>query len=305
MPLSPNLRGGLFMVAAAAGFTMNDAITKTVASEMNFGQIILVRGLFAMVMVGALAYYRRALRSPRTLLVLPVALRVFGEVGGTICFLTAIVHLPLANVSAIFQALPLAITLGAVLVLREHVGWRRWLAIVVGFSGVLIVVRPGMAGFSGFSLFALLSVAFSAVRDLATRRIPAEIPTLFITLLTTMTVTTAGAAVLFPLGGWRPMSAPSVGLLALAALLVMIGYQCVIIAMRTGDISAVAPFRYTALLWAMLLGYLVFGDVPDALMITGASIIVVSGLYTFYREHQLGRKRPVAATSSGPPPDGL
>jgi drug/metabolite transporter (DMT)-like permease len=85
----------------------------------------------------------------------------------------------------------------------------------------------------------------------------------------------------------------------------MIGYQCIIIAMRTGDISAVAPFRYTALLWAMLLGYLVFGDVPDALMIAGASIIVASGLYTFYREHQLGRRRPVAASTSGPPPDGL
>jgi drug/metabolite transporter (DMT)-like permease len=284
---------------------MNDAITKTVASDMNFGQLILVRGLFAIAMVSALAHYRRALRSPRVLLVPPVALRVFGEVGGTICFLTAIVHLPLANVAAIFQALPLAITLGAALVLREHVGWRRWLAIVIGFVGVLIVVRPGLAGFSEFSLFALASVAFSALRDLATRRIPAEIPTLFITLLTTLTVTTAGAAMLSPLGGWKPMSAPSVGLIALAAIFVMIGYQCVIIAMRTGEISAVAPFRYTALLWAMLLGYLVFGDVPDTLMITGASIVVASGLYTFYREHQLGRRRSVAASTSGPPPDGL
>jgi drug/metabolite transporter (DMT)-like permease len=293
------------MVAAAAGFTVNDAITKIVAAEMNFGQIILVRGLFAIAMVGALAHYQGALRSPRLLLLPQVALRVFGEVGGSICFLTAIVHLPMANVAAIFQALPLAITLGAALVLREHVGWRRWLAITIGFIGVLIVVRPGLAGFSEFSLFALGSVAFSAVRDLATKRIPAEIPTLFITLLTTMTVTTAGAAMLLPLGGWRPMSAPALGLIAFAAVLVMIGYQCVIIAMRTGDISAVAPFRYTALLWAMLLGYLVFGDVPDALMIIGASIIVASGLYTFYREHRLGRKRSVAASTSGPPPDGL
>lgn len=291
------------MVAATAAFTTNDAITKTVAAEMNFGQLMLVRGLFAMAMVGALARYQGALRSPRTLLVRPVALRVLGEVGGNTCFLAAIVHLPLANVAAIFQALPLAITLGAALVLREHVGWRRWLAIVIGSIGVLIIVRPGLAGFSEFSLLALMSVGFSALRDLATRRIPAEIPTLFITLLTTFTVTAAGAAVLVPLGGWRPMSGSATGLIAVAALLVMIGYQCVIIAMRTGEVAAVAPFRYTALLWATLLGFLLFGDLPDAPMLAGAAIIVGSGLYTFYRERQLGLRQQ--ASTAGPPPDGL
>lgn len=293
------------MAAAMAGFTMNDAITKTVTTEMNFGQVMLVRGLFAIVLIAALAHHQRALRPLRTLMVGPVALRIVGEVGGTICFLAAITNLPLANTSAIFQVLPLAITLGAALVFREPVGWRRWLAIVAGFAGVLIIVRPGIEGFNEFSLLALVAVAFSALRDLATKRIPAEIPSLFITLLTTITVTSAGAAIVLPLGGWRPLSGPTVGLLALAACLVLVGYQCVIMALRTGDISAVAPFRYTALLWAMLLGYLVFGDVPDALMATGASVIVASGLYAFYRERQRDRNRRVAASSSGLPPDGL
>lgn len=293
------------MAAAMAGFTMNDAITKTVTTEMNFGQVMLVRGLFAIVLIAALAHHQHALRPLRTLMVGPVALRIVGEVGGTICFLAAITNLPLANTSAIFQVLPLAITLGAALVFREPVGWRRWLAIVAGFAGVLIIVRPGIEGFNEFSLLALVAVAFSALRDLATKRIPAEIPSLFITLLTTITVTSAGAAIVLPLGGWRPLSGPTVGLLALAACLVLVGYQCVIMALRTGDISAVAPFRYTALLWAMLLGYLVFGDVPDALMATGASVIVASGLYAFYRERQRDRNRRVAASSSGLPPDGL
>ena len=108
-----------------------------------------------------------------------------------------------------------------------------------------------------------------------------------------MTVTTAGAVMLVPLGGWTPPSGRALGLLALAAVLVLIGYQCVIMALRTGDISAVAPFRYSALLWAMLLGYLMFGDMPDAMMVTGAAIIVLSGLYAFYRERV--RARPVAA----------
>ena len=118
-----------------------------------------------------------------------------------------------------------------------------------------------------------------------------------------MTVTTAGGVILVPLGGWTPPSTSALGLQALAAVLLLIGYQCIITALRTGDISAVAPFRYSALLWAMLLGYLVFGDVPDAMMVLGASIIVLSGLYAFYRERV--RHRALAAESSGLPPDGL
>ena len=291
------------MAVGMAGFTMNDTITKAVSSEMNFGEVMLVRGLFAIVLIAALAFQQRAVRPLRTLMVRPVALRVIGEVGGTISFLAAITHLPLANTAAIFQALPLAITLGAALAFREPVGWRRWLAITAGFIGVVIIVRPGVEGFNQFSLFALISVIFCAVRDLATKKIPAQIPSLFITLLTTVAVTTAGAAILVPLGGWTPPSGRALGLLAFAAVLLLIGYQFVIMALRTGDISAVAPFRYSALLWAMLLGYLVFGDVPDAMMATGASIIVLSGLYAFYRERK--RDRPVAAAASGLPPDGL
>jgi drug/metabolite transporter (DMT)-like permease len=291
------------MAAAMAGFTINDAITKTVSAEMNFGEIMLVRGLFAIPLIWALAVRQGAIRPLRTLMVQPVALRVAGEVGGTISFLGAVTHLPLANAAAIFQALPLAVTLGAALIFGEPVGWRRWLAITAGFIGVLIVVRPGVEGFNLFSLFALSAVIFSSVRDLATRRIPAKIPSLFITLLTTITVTTAGAAILVPLGGWTPPSARAIALLGLAAVLISIGYQCVIMSLRIGDMSAVAPFRYTALLWAMLLGYVVFGDVPDGFMLTGAAIIVLSGLYAFYREHK--RHRPVAAEASGPPPDGL
>ena len=259
------------MAAAMAGFTMNDTITKAVSAEMNFGQVMLVRGLFAMALIAALAFHQRAMRPIRTILIRPVAVRVIGEVGGAVSFLAAITHLPLANTSAILQALPLLITLGAALAFREPVGWRRWLAIGAGFIGVLIIVRPGAAGFNQFSLLALTSVMFCAVRDLATKQIPTHIPSLFITLLTTVTVTTAGAAILVPLGGWTPPSGRALGLLALAAVLVLIGYQCIIMALRTGDISAVAPFRYSALLWAMLLGYLVFGDVPDGMMVTGAS----------------------------------
>lgn len=291
------------MAVSMAAFTMNDSITKALSSDMNFGQVMLVRGLFAIVLVAAFAWYQGALRPLQTLFVRPVALRVIGEVGGSVAFMAALAHLPLANTSAILQALPLAITLGAALLLGEPVGWRRWSAIVAGFVGVLIIVRPGLTGFSQYSVIALVAVAFCALRDLATRQIPAHIPSLFITLLTTLTVTSAGGAIIMPLGGWTPPSASALGLQAFSAVLLLIGYQCVISALRTGDISAVAPFRYSALLWAMLLGHVVFGDVPDAMMVLGASIIVVSGLYAFYRERI--RHRALAAESSGLPPDGL
>ena len=160
------------MAVAMAGFTMNDSITKAVSLEMNFGQVMLVRGLFAILLIGAFALYQGALRPLRTLVMKPVALRVVGEVGGTISFMAALTHLPLANTSAIFQALPLAITLGAAVIFGEPVGWRRWLAIAAGFIGVLIIVRPGVSGFSQYSLLALVSVAFCALRDLSTKQIP-------------------------------------------------------------------------------------------------------------------------------------
>jgi drug/metabolite transporter (DMT)-like permease len=304
LTLSSNLRGSLFMAAAMASFTVNDTITKAVSAELNIGEILLVRGLVAMVLVAALAWYRDALRSFRALLIWPVGLRVLGEIGGTLTYLSAISQIPLANASAIFQALPLVITLGAALVFGEPVGWRRWLAISAGFIGVLVIVRPGAEGFSQAALLALASVGFCAVRDLATRRIPKHLPTVFITLLTTVTVTTAGAVVLVPLGGWRPLSGNALGLLTFAAVLILIGYQCIIVSLRTGDISAVAPFRYTALPWAMLTGYLAFGHKPDGPMLAGAAIIVASGLYAFYRERKRDKLRP-AATGPGLPPDGL
>jgi drug/metabolite transporter (DMT)-like permease len=304
LAFSPNLTGSLFMAGAMASFCMTDAISKFVLPEMNFGQLVLLRGIVAGALITALAAYRHALRPLRVLLVPSVALRVLGEVCGTILFLQAITHLPLANVSAIVLSQPLAITVGAVLIFGERVGWRRWLAIAAGFIGVLIIVKPGADGFNQFTLLALGSVAFYALRDLATKQVPADIPALFVTLLTTISMTAVGGALMMPLGGWTTPSGTALLLLAVAAVLVLIGYQCVIMALRVGDISAVAPFRYTQLLWAMLLGYLIFGDRPDGAMILGAAIIVASGLYTFHREHIRNREMLLAAKAASVPTDG-
>ncbi|MEI5679366.1 MULTISPECIES: DMT family transporter [unclassified Mesorhizobium] len=306
MALSPNLRGAMFMVVSMAGFTCNDALIKLASMHMNFGQVILVRGLFATALITLLAWHQGALKMPRLIFHPMIGLRVLGELGGTIFFLIALQHLPIANVSAVLQALPLAVTMGAALFLGEGVGWRRWLAIVAGFAGVMIIVRPGFEGFNIFALSALVSVAFCALRDLATRRLPPHVPSLLVSAVTATVIMLCGAVLITPLGGWTPMEFEYVALLGLAAVLVLFGYQFVIMSMRTGDISFIAPFRYTALLWAIVLGYLIFGDVPDIAMIVGANIIVGSGLYTLYREQVAGKTAP-AAQSTGPAmaPDGI
>ncbi|MBZ9734910.1 DMT family transporter [Mesorhizobium sp. CA18] len=306
MPLSPNLRGALFMIVAMVGFTLNDAITKFSSESMNMAQVMLVRGAFASLFVGLLAWRRGALANPAAMLQPMVATRVAGEAGATVSFLIALAHLPIANVSAVLQALPLAVTMGAALFFGEGVGWRRWLAIAIGFTGVLIIVRPGFEGFSVYSLLALTSVACCAVRDLATKRIPEAIPTMLVSTATALAMTVLGALLLSPMGGWTPMSGRATTLLALAAVLVLIGYQFIIMAMRSGDISFIAPFRYTALLWSILLGLVIFGDIPDAPMTVGAAIIIGSGLYALYRERVVGRRQP-AAESAGPDmaPDGI
>lgn len=294
------------MIVAMVGFTLNDAITKFSSESMNMAQVMLIRGAFASLFVGLLAWQRGALASPGSMLQPLVAIRVIGEAGATVAFLIALAHLPIANVSAVLQALPLAVTMGAALVFNEGVGWRRWLAIAVGFAGVMIIVRPGFEGFSVYSLLALVSVACCAVRDLATKRIPQAIPTLLVSTATALAMTVLGAALLSPMGGWTPMTGKDTALLALAAVLVLIGYQFIIMAMRAGDISFIAPFRYTALLWSILLGLFIFGDVPDLPMILGAAVIIGSGLYALYRERIVGRRK-TAAESAGPDmaPDGI
>lgn len=305
MAASPNLRAALFMVLAMATFTCNDAITKSLSSQMNAGQIMFVRGVFATLFVGLLAWQQGALRNPRRALNPLVLTRSFFELGGTGFFLVALGHMPLANISAVLQSLPLAVTMGAALALREPVGWRRWIAILIGFAGVVVIVRPGVEGFSTYSVLALLSVACCAARDLATRRIPSNIPSLMVSTVTAAFVTVFGSLTVAPLGGWVPLSFGAAAALAAAGFLLIPGMVFLILAMRTGDVAFVAPFRYTALLWAITLGILVFGEWPDGTMLAGAGIVIASGLYSLYRETILGRRRPISETAaSSMAPDG-
>ncbi len=306
MPLSPNLRGALFMVVSMVAFTSNDAITKFLSESMNMAQVMVVRGLFASLFICALAWRSGALADLRLIVQPLVAVRATCEAAATVTFLIALAHLPIANVSAVLQALPLTVTMGAALVFGEGVGWRRWLAILAGFSGVLVIVRPGFEGFSAYSLLALLCVGFCTVRDLVTAKLPSNIPNLLVSCATSIAVTVTGLALIPPMGGWTPMSAGGTMLLLLAAIFVVFGYHFIILSTRTGEMSFIAPFRYTSLLWSIVLGVVVFSEFPDLPMSVGATLIVASGLYTLYRERKVG-KRLTAARSTGPnmAPDGI
>jgi drug/metabolite transporter (DMT)-like permease len=295
MQPTANFRGAIFMCLAMAGFTCNDALIKSVTGVMNAGQIMLVRGFFTSVLVLLLARHFGALRSFRLIRSPVIALRIAAEVGASISYIYALGQIPLANASAILQALPLAVTLGAALFLGEPVGWRRWLAILIGFAGVLIILRPGPDGFTGAALSVVASVICAAIRDLCTRRIDPAVPSLFISVITATVITLTGAVMIVPLGGWQPMSMTSIGILAGASLLLLVGYQCIVLAMRNGEIAIVAPFRYTSLIWSISIGILFFSEEPDVWMVTGVAIIIASGLYTFARENK--RRAPLAQQS--------
>lgn len=284
MPLSDNARGALFMALAMASFAANDAIIKFASGHINVGQIMLVRGVMTTTVVFLLAWRTGALRHPRVLFRPMVLIRTLCEMAATITFMSALARMELANASAILQSLPLAITLGAALFLGEPVGWRRWLAIIAGFLGVMMIIKPGPDGFSSAALLAIAAVFFTATRDLVTRKMYRDVPSLTISAFTSMATTCLGAVILVPMGGWRPMETDVLIAVAAASVLILAGYQAIIAAMRSGEISFVAPFRYSSLIWAILMGIYIFGELPDGWTIAGATVVIFSGLYTFYRE---------------------
>ena len=291
MARSDNLTGAVLMMASMASFTLNDTMMKALAGEIPLFQLLVLRGVLTTAAVAVIAWRMRVLtaRLSRRDWVL-VFWRTMAEIGAAYFFLTALFNMPIANVTAILQALPLTITLAAALFLREPVGWRRMVAIAVGFAGVMLIIRPGADDFNAYSIYALIAVGFVTLRDLTTRRLSPGTPSIFVTL-----VTSAAIAIFFGLASltvdWVPMDGRAMGLTAGAAMMIIGGYLFSIMVMRVGEISFVAPFRYTGLLWALLLGWLAFDEWPSTLTLLGAGIVAGSGVFTLLRESRLARSR--------------
>ena len=295
--MTDNARGALLMALGMAAFTFSDTAMKLVGQTMPLFQAVLLRGVLVSALFALIAWRIGAFAAPlapadRRLL----ALRVVAEAAAAWFFFLALFNMPLANVIAILQALPLAIVAAGALFLSERVGWRRWSMIGLGFVGVLLIVRPGTEGFDRYAVLALGSVVCVTVRDLATRRMSAAVPSLRVAFWSAFGVTLFAAAGSLT-ETWVMPDARLLGLLAVGSAFILCGYLLVILAVRRGDLAVVTPYRYTGLVWALALGWLVFGDWPDPLTFAGAGVIVATGLYTFWRERRLGLAATRAAAA--------
>ena len=294
-----NRRGIIAMCTAMACFMTNDTLVKLVARDLPSGEIIAIRGAFATVMVLAwlvIAGHARHIGKAASPL---VASRAGLEALVAFLFITAIADMPIADITAIFLITPLLITALSGPLLKEKVGWRRWSAVAAGFAGMLLVVKPGGAGFVAGSAtaMALASVVFCAVCDMVTRFIDPRIPTIVITLTTCVAVGGFGAAMI-PFQGWVPPTPTHVLILLAAATVVVAGNHAMILAFRGVEVSLVSPFRYSVMVWAIVSGITVFGEWPDAASWAGIALIVSAGLYTLHRERVRLRMREATAEAA-------
>ncbi|MFV0382594.1 DMT family transporter [Paracoccus sp. (in: a-proteobacteria)] len=284
--MTDNARAAGLMTLSMALFALEDAFLKHLSMRLPVWQLLVMSGGTGCLAIWA-AMARRGQRMWSRKLLHPVVLaRGLGEAIGAVAYLTALAVGDLATASAVLQLLPLTLVMGAALFLGEQVGWRRWASVGLGLAGVLLIIRPGMAGFQPAALWALIGVAALTLRDLATRRIPADIPSGMVSGSAYAAVVPAG--LLLALFSAPPVlpALPEWGSFAGALVLGVTGYIAMVAAGRIGEASAVAPFRYTRLGFALLVAVLAFGERPDAPTLIGAALIAAAGGYAMWREAQ-------------------
>lgn len=281
--MTDNQRGSLFMTLSMAGFAVEDMFIKSSAQSLPVGQVLMVMGL-----CGALWFALTSLRAgetalPGTLLSRTMAVRSTFEVVGRLFYALAIALTPLSVASSILQATPLVVVLGAAALFGERVGARRWILTGLGFIGVLVILRPGLAGFDALSLLAVIGLLGFAGRDLATRAAPPALSNAQLGTAGFLVLAFSGAVILTFTQGPHLPTAPEAAKILGATVFGVLGYSFLTRAMRTGEVSAVTPFRYTRLLFAMALGMAIFGERPDAATLFGAAIIVACGVLILTR----------------------
>ncbi|AML51748.1 DMT family transporter [Falsihalocynthiibacter arcticus] len=282
-----NLNGILLMIAAMAGFALEDLFVKLLSSTISTGQILIVLGASSSIGFALMAYTKGHNIFAAHVWTRATIARASADAIAAVAFVTSLSLVPISTVAAVFQVTPLVITMGAALFLGEQVGWRRWTAITVGFIGVLIIIRPGLSGFDPAVLLVLISIVGVATRDLITRRIPKNIASTVISFQAFASLIVAGTILLF----LSPDTLVAVSKLEAAYFVGGVffggaGYYGIVVAMRIGDASTVTPFRYTRLLFSLVIGVLVFNERPDALTLLGAAIVIGTGLFTFLRERR-------------------
>lgn len=282
-----NVRGAAFMVAAMAGFAVEDMFLKAAARQMPVGEVISMFGIGGTIAFVLLAWRQGDSAFSGAMLSRPMVIRSGFEITGRLFYSLAIVLTPLSVASAILQATPLVVVAGAAVLFGETVGLRRWLAILAGFAGVMLIIRPGIAGFDVLSLLTVLGLIGFAGRDLATRAAPPALSNMQLGVAGFAMLTLAGITILLVNGDYRLPNAMGLGLTLCATLFGVLAYTALTVAMRTGEVSAVTPFRYTRLLFALALGATIFGERPDALTLLGSAIVVASGIYVLTQNRRV------------------
>jgi drug/metabolite transporter (DMT)-like permease len=277
-------RGIAFMLVGTALFTFNDALGKWMVASVAVGQLLFIRSASALLILLPLVHragWREVfvIAQPGRQIV-----RLVLIVGEVTCFYLAVRHLPLADVMAVYQAMPLIVTILAIPLLGETVGWRRGLAVGVGFIGVLLVLQPEGGVFTMPALIALAGSTVYALMMIVTRQLR---QTGALSLIVYHTLAVGAAGLLTLPWGWETVDIRGIGYLALIGVVATAAHMCVNQGLRLAPAAVVVPFTYTSLLWAILLGWLFFADLPTPLMLLGAAIIVASGLFVLHRERQI------------------
>ena len=277
------------MILAMAGFAFEDLFIKMLSAYFPISEVIIILGFTGSVILLIIALLQRAPIIHKDLLNKHVISRTIFDLLGAVFFVTAIALTPLSSASAILQITPLLVTIGAAVFFRENVGWRRWSAVFVGFIGVLLILRPGFGGFMPASIFALLGAVFLAARDLATRAMKVKLPSVTIALYAFIAFGISGILIIpFNSAMIAPTSNQIMYFIG-ASTFGVIAYYSLVIASRIGEMSVISPFRYSRIVFAMLLAIIILGERPDSFTLIGATIIVASGLYTFIRESVLNK----------------
>jgi len=285
-----NLAGSLWMVASMGAFAVEDAFIKVATRTLPIGEVLILFGLGGMLIYIGMLYFNREPLFIPDVLSRPMLIRVGFEITGRLFYVLAIALIPLSAATVILQATPLVVVAGAALVFGEKVGWQRWAAIILGLLGVIVIVQPGTDGFSELSLLAILGMIGFAGRDLASRAAPATIGTSLLGLYGFLSVIVSG--VLYSIWADTPLVIPEseASLAVMGSIMVgVIGYSCLMKAMKTGEVSAVTPFRYTRLLFGIALGFLLFDEVLTPAILFGSILIVMSGLFIMW----LGKRRKI------------
>ena len=286
-----NFKGILLMLIAMAGFTMEDLFMKKLSVNLSTGQILITLGFGSSLVFALMAKSKGYKLTAKIFWSKGMIIRQFAEGIAAVAFITSLTLIPLSTVAAVFQATPLVITMGAALFLGEAVGWRRWLAIIVGLIGVLIIIRPGLNSFDPNVGYVLIAVLFVTVRDLITRKLPMNVPSTIVSFQAFASLIIAGGIVIF-LSDQKIVGLDKNQIYFVLGGIIfgVIGYYCIVASTRIGEAGVVTPFRYSRLLFAIIIGFLFFNERPDFLTLLGASIVIMTGIYTVLRERYLARR---------------